>query len=105
MSRRNKAVPRNSCRRYLCPLVLLVSITLFHVWQKVENASVIRQIDETEARIEELEEEHSRLTAAIVFKTKPGAIEQIARGRLGMVYPVGRLSELTFDARCCGEME
>ena len=105
MARSSKIVPRTPCRRYLCWMLLLVSGTLLHVWQKVENAGVIRRIDEAEARVEKLEEEHSRLTAAVVFKKKPGAIEEIARGRLGMVYPVGRLSELTFDANPRGEME
>ena len=104
MARRNKVVSRTSCRRSFCWFLLLVSATLLHVWQKVENAALIERIDEAETRVEKLEKDRARLTAAVVFRKKPRAIEQIAQGRLGMVYPVGGLSELTFDAHC-GEME
>ena len=82
-----------------------MAITLLYVWKKVELASIARQIDQHEARIGELREEGSRLTAAVVFKKKPGAIEQIARGQLGMEYPAGRLTELTFDPNEDGEIE
>jgi len=86
-------------------VVLLAGVTILYVWKKVETGSVVSQIDRAQVRIENLQEEHSKLMAAIVFKKKPRAIERVARGQLGMVYPAGRLSELTFDGRRDGEVE
>ena len=78
---------------------LLVAATLLTVWKKVELANTLQQIDQDKARLSQLKEERARLTAAIVFRKNPGAIERIARGKLGMDYPVGRLAELTFELR------
>ena len=78
---------------------------MLHVWKKVEISSVARQIDRVEKGVETLEVERSKLMAAIVFKKKPGAIERIARGQLGMVYPAGQLTKLTYDTRRSGEVE
>jgi hypothetical protein len=79
--------------------------TLLNIWQKIELAGVARQLDVCQDQIEELREEEARLTAAIVFKMKPGAIEGIARGRLEMDYPAGRLTELSFDPGADQEIE
>jgi cell division protein FtsL len=86
-------------------LVLMVAGTLLYVWRKVEQASIARQIDAQQVRSEELQDENARLTAAVVFKKKPGAIERIARGQLGMEYPAGPFTELSFDPTEMGEVE
>ena len=103
--KRSPGHPRGAHRRQAGLLVLLVAVTLLYVWKKVELASVARRIDAHQVRSEELQEESARLTAAIVFKKKPGAIERIARGQLGMEYPAGRLTELSFDPNEIGEIE
>ncbi len=97
--------PQATHRRQTGLLVLMVAVTLLYVWKKVELASVARQIDSHQVRSEQLREESARLTAAVVFKKKPGAIEQIARGQLGMEYSAGRLTELSFDPNEMGEIE
>lgn len=105
MSKRRNGSPQSRYRRRIILLALLVGVTVLHVWKKVEISSVARQIDRVEKGVETLEIERSKLMAAIVFKKKPGAIERIARGQLGMVYPAGQLTELTYDTRRNGEVE
>ena len=103
--KRSSRRPQAAHRRLASLLVLLVAVTLLYVWKKVELASVAREIDAHQVRSEELREERARLTAAVVFKKKPGAIERMARGQLGMEYPAGRLTELSFDPNEVGEIE
>lgn len=105
MSKRRKGSPQSRYRRRIFLLVLLVGATVLHVWKKIEITTVARQIDRAEKSVIAFEEERSKLMAAVVFKKKPGAIERIARGQLGMIYPAGQLSELTYDTRRGGEVE
>jgi len=91
--------------RYVGLLALVVAIPLLCVWEKVELTRVARLTEQSEVWIEELTEERSKLMAAVVFKKKPGAIESVAMGQLGMEYPAGRLTELTFDMGKRGEIE
>jgi len=103
--KRSSGRPRNAYRRQVGLLILVVAATVCYVWQKVELAGIARRIDRLEDRITSMQEERSRLMAAIVFRKKPGAIEKIARGQLGMEYPAGRLTELTFEASESGSLE
>jgi len=75
------------------------------VWEKVELTRVARLTEQNEQQIKGLTEERSKLMAAVVFKKKPGAIETVARVQLGMQYPAGRLTELTFDMGTRGDVE
>lgn len=103
--KRSPVRPQAAHRRQAGLLILMVAVTLLYVWKKVELTSIARQVDAHQVRSEELREESARLTAAVVFKKKPGAIERIARGQLGMEYPAGRLTELSFDPNAVGEIE
>ena len=82
-----------------CLLSLGVAVTVCYLGLKVELADVARQAERCQAQIAALKEERAKLNAAVVFRQKPGAIESIARGELGMEYPQGRLNELTFHTR------
>jgi cell division protein FtsB len=73
-------------------VAVLVAATLFYLWQKVALADVLRRIDRAETRLGELAEARAKLTAEIVFRKKPEAIEQAAFSRLHMTYPGGRLA-------------
>ncbi len=66
---------------------ILVGATLFHVWQKVEMARVMGGIDVAQMRMAELGKNRTKLMAAIAVKKRPGTIEQVAIGQLGMVHP------------------
>ena len=90
---------RGSCGRQIGLLILLVTATLLTVWKKVELASTLQQVDRDKARLSQLKEERAKLTAAVAFRKKPGAIEGIARGRLGMDYHRGQLTYLSFEPR------
>ena len=89
--------------RRILLLLATVACTILFVGKKVELDNLARRLEQVDGRLSVLQEEQARLTAAIVFKQKPGAIEQIARGRLDMVYTSGQLSNVTFDSRD-GEM-
>jgi cell division protein FtsB len=89
--------PVKADRRILL-LLATVACTILFVGKKVELDNMARQLEQVEGRLQVLNDEQARLTAAIVFKQKPGAIEQIARGRLDMVYSSGRLSDVTFSS-------
>lgn len=82
----------------LLVMVFLVGGPILFVGKKVELDNLAQNMVRLEDRIETLQQERSLLTAVIVFKRKPGAIEQIARGRLDMEYTSGRLSNLTFES-------
>jgi len=79
-------------------LFLGVAITILFVGKKVELDGLDRSLEQTRGCIVRLGTERARLMATITFKQKPGVIERIACGRLGMDYSSGRLSDLTFDA-------
>ena len=66
---------------------ILVGATLFHVWQKVEMARVVGGIDAAEMKMVELGKNRTKLMAAIAVKKRPGTIEQVAIGQLGMIHP------------------
>jgi hypothetical protein len=104
-SRPTSTMGRSSFSPFVGLLALLVAIPLLCVWEKVELTRVARVIEKNEVRIGELKEERSRLMAAVVFQKKPGAIETVARGELGMEYSTGRLTELTFEMSDRGEIE
>lgn len=104
-SRTTPARGRSSFSPFVGLLALLVAIPLLCVWEKVELTRVARVIERNEARIGELREERSKLMAAVVFQKKPGAIETVARGELGMEYSAGRLTELTFEMSDQGVIE
>jgi len=83
----------------VCVLFLGVSVTISYLALKVELADVAREAERCQARIAALKEERAKLNAAVVFRQKPGAIERIARGELGMEYPAGRLSDIGVVSR------
>ncbi|MBT4504012.1 MAG: hypothetical protein HOC74_40150 [Gemmatimonadetes bacterium] len=104
-SRPTRTRGRSSFSPFVGLLGLLVAIPLLCVWEKVELARAARAIERNEVRIGTLREERSKLMAAVVFQKKPGAIETVARGELGMEYPAGRWTELTFEMGEMGEVE
>lgn len=104
-SRPTSARERSPFSPFFGFLALLVALPLLCVWEKVELTRVARVIEKNEVRIGELKEERSKLMAAVVFQKKPGAIETVARGELGMEYSAGRLTELTFEMRDRREIE
>ena len=75
----------------------LVGITTTYVWNKVELATLARQIEAAEIGVSTLSEEYSRLTADIMVKTKPGLIQGRAQEQLGMVFPKNGFAELVLD--------
>ena len=84
-------------RNYILLVAILVATTLSYTWKKVEVASVVKQIEALEVQVGKLEEERSKLMAAIALRKKPGVIKKTAEEKLGMVYPRGRVVELTVD--------
>ena len=84
-------------RNYILLVAILVAITLSYTWKKVEVASVVKQIEALEVQAGKLEEERSKLMAAIALRKKPGVIKKTAEEKLGMVYPRGRVVELVVD--------
>ena len=76
-----------SCIECIFLVGILVGAALFHVWQKVEMARVVGGIDAAEVRMAELGKKRTKLMAAIAVKKRPGTIEQVAIGQLGMVHP------------------
>ena len=76
-----------SCIECIFLVGILVGATLFNVWQKVEMARVVGGIDAAEVRMAELGKNRTKLMAAIAVKKRPGTIEQVAIGQLGMVHP------------------
>jgi len=77
---------------------LCVGSSILFLENKVRLDDVAQQIDQINRRSSRLREERAQLLGLIVFRQKPGTIEQIARGRLAMGYPVGHQNQLTFDA-------
>lgn len=75
-----------ACGRGVALVGLLVGATLFHVWQKVENAHLERRLSSAELNLRKLGEERTNLMAGIAFKKKVGQIEEVAIERIGMVH-------------------
>ncbi len=75
----------------------LVGITTAYVWNKVELATLARQIEAAAIGVSTLSEERSRLTAAIMVKTKPGLIQGQAQEQLGMIFPKNGFIELVLE--------
>ena len=73
--------------RYVFFVGILVSATLFHVWQKVEMARVAGLINATQLRAEALGKEQVKLLAAVAIKKTPAFIERVAVEQIGMVRP------------------
>ena len=90
-----------SCIECIFLVGILVGATLFHVWQKVEMASVVGGIDAAEMKMAELGKNRTKLMAAIAVKKRPATIEQVAIGELGMVHP--RANEEDMLANLKGE--
>lgn len=89
---------RSSVQRIGLMLVFAVfGVTILAVGTKVELENLARESSHLERRIQHLRRDRARLGATIVFKQKPGAIEQIAHGRLNMDYGSSRLSNLTAE--------
>jgi hypothetical protein len=97
--RRIRSRLQASFQRGFYVLIALVALLVVHLWRKVEAANVARRVDAARTRIENLDEERSRLVASIAFHLKPGAIQGLAVTQLGMVYPSGQLTEVTYDPR------
>ena len=71
--------------------VMVVSLTTFHIWKKVELSHIARQYHGTGKRMALLNEERVKLVAAINVRNKPSLILAQAQAELGMVYPTTRL--------------
>ena len=69
--------------------VVVVGAILF-VNERIRYNDVTREIYRAERQAAALRDERTQLTGLIVYRQKPGTIEQIARGRLGMDYAFGR---------------
>ena len=93
----NRGWITGSHRRNALLVAVLVAITVLYTWKKVELARVARQISSAEIQAGNLEEEQSKLMAAIASRKKPGVIKKIAEDKLGMVYPTGRVTDLILD--------
>ncbi len=76
-----------SCVRWGILIGMMAGAALFHVWQKVEMASVAGSISQAEAQLVELDRERTKLLTAIVARKNSGLIEKVAIGQLGMIYP------------------
>ena len=90
--------PMRTASRAVLSLALVVVATILFVGKKVEIDNVSQRIDQRDRQADRLRRERAQLMALIVFRQKPGAVEQIARGLLEMEYSAGRLSHLTLDA-------
>lgn len=65
----------------------IVGMTTIYVWNKVESSGVAQRIDAAHQRLSVLEEERSKLSAAVERTKLPGALRQRAIQDLHMVAP------------------
>ena len=86
-------------------IAFLVGMTVLFVGKKVHLTNVCRCIDSCQERLEELQEERAGLTAAIVFRQKPAAIEHVARRQLRLDHPGGHMREVSFRPHQAGVPE
>ena len=78
-------------------LAVLVVLTTFYVWKKVELMRVSGQINIFKVQVESLREEQSKLMATVDLKKRPGVIVKVAKDKLGMVHFSGRAPELIVE--------
>lgn len=81
--------------KFVTAIVLCAATTTIYLWQKVEVNHQTGMLRAQRQAVSDLERERSRLTAAVVEKTKVGAIQRIAEKRLEMGFPKGRIAHLT----------
>lgn len=81
--------------RYLLLIGLLFMGMILYVWEQVEITELARDIDRLKAEKRRLENENGLLRIEIASLSSRERIEQIARERLGMVYPSKRPIVLT----------
>ena len=71
----------------LVVMLLLTSVSLFHVWSRARIVEWGLQITETQQQLKEGEQENGRLKLEAASLRTPSRIEGIAKGELGMTLP------------------
>jgi cell division protein FtsL len=67
--------------------VLLMMVSLFHVWSRVKVVDLNLEITEANRTLKEMQQEKSRLRLEVASLKNPARIELLAKGDLGMAIP------------------
>ncbi len=67
--------------------VLLVLVSLFHVWSRVKVVDLNLQLTEANRNLKENLQEKNRLRLEVASLRNPARIEMLAKGELGMALP------------------
>ncbi len=67
--------------------VLLMLVSLFHVWSRVKVVDLNLQIANSTRTLKECEQEKNRLRLEVASLKNPARIEMLAKGELGMALP------------------
>jgi cell division protein FtsL len=71
----------------LVVLVLLTSVSIFHVWSRVKMIDLNLQISELKRQTKDQQQEYNRLNLEVASLKTPARIEALAKGELGMGLP------------------
>lgn len=67
--------------------VLLMLVSLFHVWSRVKVVDLNLQISDATKTLKECQQEKNRLRLEVATLKNPARIEMVAKGELGMALP------------------
>ncbi|HEY6838155.1 MAG TPA: cell division protein FtsL [Geobacteraceae bacterium] len=68
-------------------LVLLTSVSIFHVWSRVKVIDLNLQVSDLKRQMKEQQQESNRLSLEVASLKTPARIEELAKGELGMRLP------------------
>lgn len=68
-------------------MVLLMVVSVFHVWSRFKLVDLNLQISETSRLLKETEQEQKRLKLEAATLRTPARVEAIAKNELGMALP------------------
>ena len=71
----------------LVVLVLLTSVSIFHVWSRVKVIDLNLHIAEVNRQLKDAQQEYNRLNLEVASLKTPARIEALAKGELGMGLP------------------
>ena len=68
-------------------IAVLLGLSLFFVWSRIQVVHLDYAISHTESRLREVEQENRRLRLEAASLRSPGRIEQVAKRDLGLRHP------------------
>ncbi len=71
----------------LVVLVLLTSVSVFHVWSRVKVIDLNLQVADLNRQLKDQQQEYNRLNLEVASLKTPARIEALAKGELGMGLP------------------